>query len=101
MNKEEIFALIQNTFDGLEEGGVIDKRISITGDTVLIGPDTVLDSIGFVTLFTDLEERLSEITGEEIFLLIDEIHEFNPEDTFLTVSVLSDYLANLLKNMSK
>jgi acyl carrier protein len=101
LTEKDAFALIQRAFDGLEDGGVIEGHIEVTGDTVLIGPGTVLDSIGFVTLFTDLEELLSDITGEEIFLLIDEIHEFNPEDTFLTAAVLAKYLENMLENMGK
>lgn len=98
MNKSELFQLLQNAFDALKDGGIIEEPIEVKEDTILIGPDTVLDSIGFVTLFMDLEERLSEITNSEIYLLIDEIHEFNPEDTFLTVEVLINYIENLLKN---
>lgn len=100
MNKNEIFQLMQNVFSGLEAGGVIEYHTEITPNTVLIGPSTVLDSVGFVTLFMDLEERLSEITGKEIYLLIDEIHEFNPEDTFLTIEVLVNYIDNMLNNVN-
>lgn len=96
MNKNEIFQLIQEAFNGLEDGGILENHVDITNDTVLIGPNTVLDSIGFVTLFMDLEERLSEITEKEIYLLIDQIHEFNPEDTYLTVEVLVNYIENMV-----
>lgn len=100
MNKEEIVQLIQSVCDGLANGGVLDAPIVIQDETVLIGPRTVLDSIAFVTLFMDLEERLSELTGKEIYLLIDEIHAFNPEDTFLTVQVLTDYIDRLVHQTS-
>ena len=99
MNKNEIFQLIQESFDGLVDGGVIEERTDVSNNSVLIGPGSILDSIGFVTLFTDLEECLSEATGQEIYLLIDEIHEFNPEDMFLTIEVLVNYIANMLNNI--
>ena len=97
MDKKEIFCLLQDVFAGLEEGGVLEEHVELSSDTVLAGTNAVLDSIAFVTLFTDIEERLEEKTGKEIFLLIDEVHEFNPEGSFLTVGVLLDYIENLLK----
>ncbi|MDD3138169.1 MAG: hypothetical protein PHX08_04255 [Lachnospiraceae bacterium] len=97
MTKEEIFNIIQEAMDNLFESGMTEEGIIINDNTVLIGPDTVLDSVAFVTLFMDLEEKFSDATGKEIFLLIDEIHEFNPEDTFLTVKVLVDYMTCLLE----
>ena len=94
MSSEKYFCMIQEIFDALYDGSMIDRKMTISDDTVLIGPDTVLDSVAFVTLFMDLEERLSDELGEDIFLLIDEIHEFNPEDTYLTVKVLVDYMVH-------
>lgn len=94
MSSKKYFCMIQEIFDALYDGSMIDRKITISEDTVLIGPDTVLDSVAFVTLFMDLEERLSDELGEDIFLLIDEIHEFNPEDTYLTVKVLVDYMVH-------
>lgn len=96
MEKQQIFTIIQDSFKGLETSGVLDNHIDVVKDTVLIGPDAVLDSIAFVTLFVDLEEALGGETGQEIYLLVDEIHEFNPEDTYLTVQVLVDYIYDML-----
>lgn len=97
MDKKEIVKLIQDGMNGLVESGILEKVVIVDSDTILMGEDTVLDSIAFVTLFMDLEERLNEITGEEIYLLVDEIHEFNPEKTFLTAGVLSAYIEKLLE----
>ena len=96
MNKEEIFDVVKEVFAGLENAGLIEKHVDIEKNSVLIGNDAVLDSIAFVTLFTDLEDRLSEITGNDVYILVDEVHAFNPEKTFLTVGVLVDYLEHML-----
>lgn len=101
MDRAAIMDMINDVFAGMEEGGVLTEHINVDEDMVLIGPDAVLDSIAFVTLFTDLEDRLSDIVGEDVYLLIDEVHAFNPEDTFLTLGVLVNYVDKLLKDMGK
>lgn len=98
MDRKKIFQVVNEVFSGMEESGVLAEHIDLDEKMVLIGPDAILDSIAFVTLFTDLEDRLSEETGEEIYLLVDEIHAFNPEDTFLTIKVLIDYMEKLLQD---
>ena len=99
MNKEEIFDVVKDIFSGLEDAGLIENHVDIDKNSVLIGNDAVLDSIAFVTLFTDLEDRLSEITGKEVYILVDEVHAFNPEKTFLTVGVLVNYLEQMLAEL--
>lgn len=101
MKREEIIIMVKEVFDGMEKSGVLSEHIDLDESMVLIGPDAILDSIAFVTLFTDLEDRLSEIAGEDVYLLIDEVHAFNPENTFLTVRVLVDYVDKMLKDMNK
>jgi len=98
MNKQRIQQIIQDSFDSLHNSAMIPDKIVIGDDTVIIGRDSVLDSISFITLFSELEDRLSEETGKEIFLVLGEIHEFNQDKNVLTVSVLSNYIMNLLDN---
>lgn len=101
MKREEIIKMVKEVFAGMEESGVLSEHIDLDESMVLIGPDAILDSIAFVTLFTDLEDRLSEVAGEDVYLLIDEVHAFNPEDTFLTLHVLVDYVDKMLKDLNK
>ena len=96
MSNQKYIHIIQEVFDGLYMGGMIDRKIIIDDDTVILGAGTVLDSVAFVTLFMDLEDRLSEELGRDVFLLIDEIHDFNPLDDCLTVKVLQDYIVATL-----
>ncbi|HZK72178.1 MAG TPA: hypothetical protein VFD03_11795 [Clostridia bacterium] len=95
--KEEIVKSICDICNNLFDSGIISEKVDIDEQTVLMGANSVFDSIAFVTLFMDLEEKMSDSKGEEVYLLIDEIHEYNPEDTFLTVGTLADYIENLSK----
>ncbi|MBB6216424.1 acyl carrier protein [Anaerosolibacter carboniphilus] len=91
--------MIQKSFDSLYESGMIENKIIATDDTVLIGPGSELDSVAFVTLFVDIEDRLRVETNEEIYLVLNEIHDFNPKENYLTVSVLIAFIENLLDGM--
>ena len=54
-----------------------------------------LDSVAFVTLISDLEERVSRESGRELFLVLDELHDFNGENPSLSVRTLAPYLVEL------
>lgn len=99
LQRNEIFSIVQEVFKGLEESGVVTNAVDLNEDVVLLGSGAVLNSIGFVTMFTDLEDRLGERTGSEVYLLLDEIHEFNQGNAFLTVGVLLDFIEKLLKEL--
>ena len=99
LQRNEILTIVQEVFKGLEESGVITGKVELNENTVLLGGGAVLNSIGFVTMFTDLEDRLGERTGKEIYLLLDEIHEFNQGNTFLTVGVLLSFIEKILKDL--
>lgn len=101
MEKSTIMNMVADVLAGMEDAGIMKTHIDVDEKMVLIGPDAVLDSIAFVTLFTDLEDRLSEVAGEDVYLLIDEVHAFNPEDTFLTLGVLVAYVEHMMKELGK
>jgi acyl carrier protein len=92
MNKSEIFNIIQEAFDALHTAEMLDEKVIVKPETVLLGNNSVLDSISFITLFSEIEDRLSEASDNEIYLILSEIHDFNPEEISLNVSVLSDYI---------
>jgi hypothetical protein len=96
MDKQLIKQVIQESFDGLWNSEMIAEKILVSDDTVIIGQGSLLDSIAFITLFSDIEDRLSEKTGTEIFLVLGDIHEFNESKTALNVGILSDYIATII-----
>lgn len=87
---------IREAIAGLHRSGILETDVNVTPGTVLLGEGSPLDSLSFVTLMSDIEERLSAQTGREVFLLFDEIHEFNPDKSSLTVATLAAFMDRLL-----
>ena len=79
----------------LRQHSLIDQEITVRDDTVLLGVGTALDSIAFVTFMTDMEDRLSLETGQEIFLVLEDVHEFNYENAYLSAEILARYIVSL------
>jgi acyl carrier protein len=88
--------LIRDAFSDLADGGILEMKIEVTPATVLLGAGTPLDSLGFVSVMTEIEDRLAAAAGREVLLLFDEIHAFNPDRSTLTVGTLSRFIDRLV-----
>jgi hypothetical protein len=95
MEVEKAIQLIKESFESLSRSGLLEQDVDVKADTVLLGSGSVLDSMGFVTFVTDLEDRLTRETGEDIFLVLNEIHEFSVDSAYLSVNILACYCAKL------
>ena len=87
--------LIKDSLSSLQRSGLIEQEVTIDKETVLLGTGSTLDSVAFVTLVADLEERLNRETGQELSLVLNEIHEFNVNVPYLTAETLSKYMIKL------
>jgi acyl carrier protein len=95
-NREKIIEIFQDSFDTLYHSEYVDKEILVKENTNLISGDSILDSIGFVTLFAELEERLSEINGSEVYLVLEDIIDFEIDSPELTVGMMINYIEEVL-----
>lgn len=95
MNIENVINLMQESFDSMKRSGMIEDDIVVNFDTVILGSGSSLDSLGFVTFISDLEERVSAETDQEHYLILTDIHEFNAEQTFLSAGTLAQYIAKI------
>jgi acyl carrier protein len=98
MTQEEVLKVIQETLDSLARSGLIAQPVTAQEDTVLLGRGAIVDSIGFVTFMTELEDRISQKEDSEVSvfaLVLQDIHEFNPEDSQLAVGTLQRYIVKL------
>lgn len=95
MNTEKAIQLMKDTFGSLHRSSLLEKEVEVNEDTVLLGSGTELDSMGFVTFVTDLEDRLSRENGEDVYLILSDIHEFNVDSSFLSAGILARYVAKL------
>ncbi|MEK7084512.1 MAG: hypothetical protein AAB932_04725, partial [Patescibacteria group bacterium] len=77
MKEERAFQLIAESFETLKKEGMLAADVVLREETILLGVGSPVDSIGFVTFVTELEERLIEETNKDLYLVLNEINEFN------------------------
>ena len=96
---ERALELIKETVESLIRSGVIETAFEVANTTVLLGMGSQLDSLGFVTFITDLEERLIDETGnDDLYFTLDDIEGFNMDNPNLTVGIFVDYMTCLTKD---
>lgn len=95
MNTEKALILMQDSFDGMVRSGLLNEKIVVNESTVLLGSDLILDSLGFVTFISDMEERISLEIGQDYFIVLSEIHGVDDSDAKLTAGVLARYIEKL------
>lgn len=88
---------MQDSLDSLQRSGLIKERIEVHADTVILGARSALDSLGFVTFISDLEERVSSESGKEQYLVLGEIHSLNADQTFLSADILGEYIEGITR----
>ena len=92
-DEQRILELIQESFDSLFRSGLLPQQLKVDSNTVLLGDGSPLESIAFVTFVADLEMRLDRELGETVYLILSDIHEFNPSKSSLTAGTLARYVA--------
>ena len=92
---KNIISFIQESLDGLYNSSMIDSKIFVSEETELFGGRSNIDSMCFVALITDVEDRLCRLTGKDIFIVLSDIEELYPDSPVLTVGLLINYLKDL------
>jgi acyl carrier protein len=92
---KNIISLIQESLDGLYNSSMIDSKIFVSEETELFGGQSNIDSMCFVALITDVEDRLCRLTEKDIFIVLSDIEELYPDSPVLTVGLLINYLKAL------
>lgn len=95
ISEQRALELMQDSATGLRRAGMIDAELKVDRDTPLLGTGSQLDSMAFVTFVSDLEDRIGRETGEEVFIVLDEVHEFNADTPYLAASTLAGYIQRL------
>jgi acyl carrier protein len=72
---------------------------SITEDSVLVGSDSILDSLGVVSLIVEIEQRLESLHGISVILANDKAMS-QRNSPFRTVGVLTDHVLEMAKETS-
>jgi acyl carrier protein len=72
---------------------------TVTEDTVLVGKDAVLDSLGVVSLIVEVEQRVEAEHGVSVTLANDKAMS-QRNSPFRTVAVLTDHLVAMIAEAS-
>ena len=72
---------------------------SVTGETVLVGKDAVLDSLGVVSLIVEVEQRVEAGHSVSVTLANDKAMSAR-NSPFRTVDVLTDHLLAMIAEES-
>jgi acyl carrier protein len=89
MNKEEALQIVIEAVKGY----IDDENANINPETILLGNNAVVDSIGLVNLIVDIESALSDKNFE--ITLTSEDAMSRRKSPFRSVETLSDYIIEL------
>ena len=92
---ERAKSVVLDALDALNEDKATDEQINFTDDLILMGPDSILDSLDLINLIIFLEERLNELTDKPVQLAIDPA-SFEGNHPFQTTSTLIEFITTLL-----
>ncbi len=92
---ETALGVIRDSFESLRRSGIISSKTPFSADMVVLGSRSELDSLGFVTFISDLEDRLGAMENRDVYLVLSDITDFNVDNPSLTVNTLASYLVGL------
>jgi hypothetical protein len=98
INNEEALNLMQEALKSLKRSGLVEKEMLLDEETALLGEASPLDSISFITFLTEFEDKLNDLTNGDYSLVINDIHEFNLEESvkpYLSVGSFARYIEKL------
>jgi acyl carrier protein len=98
--KQKIFQLIFIAIDELNEQRGTEDQISKTVDTVILGQDSMIDSLGLVNLIVSLEQSVNDEMDVEI-TLADERAMMMESSPFRSVRTLADFIENMIVQSSR
>ena len=97
LSKEQVKDLVRDSLITLNAEKEQSQKIPVSDDTVLLGSGALLDSLDFVLVVTNIEERLYALMGREIHLAAD-LQSFDEDHPFRTAATLSEHITTILQS---
>ena len=95
ITSEEVEAIILHALETLNEERDPGDRVTVSAATPLFGVDAAIDSLGFVSVISDVETALNVDHGLDISLADDRAMS-RPQSPYDTVGRLRDYIMELV-----
>jgi hypothetical protein len=96
LTKTDVDAIIFGALATLNAERPEDEQVEVSEATPLFGVDAVIDSLGFVSVITDVETTLNVDHGLNIALADDRAMS-RPQSPYATVATLRDYILELIE----
>ena len=100
MTLQKIEIIVIQTLQDLVESLSLKDLDQLNKETVLFGDKGFLDSMGLVSLITDLEDKIEQEFNLDL-ILADERAISQKRSPFRTVSSLCDYILRLIKEHNR
>lgn len=95
MNIDAALGVIGDAVTALRQGDLLQTSAVFSEDFILLGEASDLDSIAFITLITEVEDRLFLATGKKLFIALTNIKNFDPDKPEFTAGTLAAHLVDL------
>jgi acyl carrier protein len=100
LQKDRVLKCIYEAVDEWNSKAKQNLQLKKSLDTVLMGENSNLDSLGIVNFIVSVEERIEDEFDKSI-LLADEKAMSSEESPFSSINNLSNYISSLLENISE
>ena len=96
MNINEALVLISEVLVNLESENLLDAPVVFSDNLPLLGPNSPLDSLSFISFLTELEDRVTLLNSRDTYIVLNEIAEFDVSSNRLTALQLASHLTKLV-----
>ncbi len=96
---QKLLNLFQKSVDDLHASGIISEPIVISDECPIFGGESHLDSMGFVSLISDIEDSVNRHANSDIFIVLTDIEDLYPNSPYLSAGMLAKYLLAVLKDV--
>ena len=96
IQKKEIIDVIYKAIGEANNLAPSDAQIPLELESILLGKDSILDSLGLINLIVEVEVLLAKDLGVEVVIL-DEDELINPEGAYGTVRSFAESIMQRIK----
>ena len=97
MNSNEITSIIEEILIELAKNNMLEGELNFSKELYLLGPNSPLDSLSFISFLTKLEDHLSIENGSDIYIVLNEVKGFDINKNQMNVRTLVEHIVELTK----
>ncbi len=99
--QEKVLGLIYETIDELNEDSDDDINVEKKPDTVLLGPESCLDSLKLVNLIVEIEQKVEDEYGFAISAIANEKAMSRKVSPLRNIITLAEFITSIIEELKK